>query len=780
MLAGFLLRYRGDVSDSLNEDQLMLSAIVSSSDDAIIGRDIDGVITSWNRAAERIFGYTANEAIGQSIRLIVPPAHYAEEDDVLRRIRAGQGVDHYETIRRARDNRLVQVSLTVSPIKAPDGTIIGASDIARDVTATKCLERDARHFSAIVASSEDAIISKDLEGTIVTWNRAAERMFGYAAAEIVGRSIRLIVPQDRQAEEDHVLATVARGDTVEHFETIRQRKDGTFAPISLTVSPIRDTSGRVIGASKIARDLTRTQRIQHDALQLAAIVESSDDAIVGKDLNGIVTSWNVAAERMFGYSAAEMIGRSIRTLIPDDRQPEEDDVLSKIRQGQRLEHHETIRRRKDGSLLPVSLTISPIRNEQGFLIGASKIARDITDRVRADDERQRLLEIARSASHLKDDFLATLSHELRTPLSAIVGYIRLMQSGLLPPDKQGQAIETIGRNATSLTQIVEDVLDVSRIVSGKLRLNVQPVELSEIVREAIATTQPAADAKGIRVDLMLDPVATQVSGDPDRLRQVLWNLFSNGVKFTQRGGHVQIRLERVNSHVEVTVADNGIGIPAEFLPHLFERFTQADSGVSRLHGGLGLGLAISRHLVELQGGRISAQSPGPGLGSTFCVELPIRSIGAYVSSQVRLHPTTPGYDGPLQIPLLSGVRILVVDDDRDALALAREILEKTGAIVITADSGADALDKLHHSSPNILIADLGMPGMNGFDLIERIRGAEDIGIREIPAAALTAFARSEDRARALRLGFELHLSKPIEPAELMAAAAALARRRTIR
>jgi PAS domain S-box-containing protein len=636
----------------------MLSAIVSSSDDAIIGKDIDGVITSWNRAAERIFGYTATEAIGQSIRLIVPPARYEEEDDVLRRIRAGEGVDHYETIRCARDDRLVQVSLTVSPIRAPDGTIVGASDIARDITTTKRLERDARHLSAIIASSEDAIISKNLEGTILTWNRAAERLFGYAAAEIVGRSIRVIVPHDRQAEEDHVLAAVARGETVEHFETIRQRKDGTFVPISLTVSPIR--------------------------------------------------------------------------------------------------------------------------NEHGIVIGASKIARDITDRVRADAERQRLLEIARSASHLKDDFLATLSHELRTPLSAIVGYIRLMQSGLLTPDKQGQAIDTISRNATSLTQIVEDVLDVSRIVSGKLRLNVQPVELSEIVREAIATMQPAADAKGIRVDLMLDPVATQVSGDPDRMRQVLWNLFSNGVKFTPRGGRVQIRLERVNSHVEVTVADNGVGIPAEFLPHLFERFTQADSGASRSHGGLGLGLAISRHLVELQGGRISAQSPGPGLGSTFSIELPIRSVGAHLSGEVRDHPTTPGYDRPLQIPLLTGVRILVVDDDRDALALAREILEKTGATIITADSGVDALEKLHRGGANILIADLGMPVMNGFELIERIRSAEDIGIREIPAAALTAFARSEDRAQALRLGFELHLSKPIEPAELMAAAAALARRRPIR
>jgi PAS domain S-box-containing protein len=546
------------------------------------------------------------------------------------------------------------------------------------------------------------------------------------------------------------------------------------------VSPIRDNSGNVIGASKIARDLSRTERIQRDALHLAAIVESSEDAIVGKDLNSIVTSWNAAAERMFGYSSAEMIGKSIRLIIPNDRQREEDDVLRKIRRGQRIEHHETIRRRKDGTLLPVSLTISPIRDEQGLVIGASKIARDITERMRADEERQRLLEVARSASRLKDEFLATLSHELRTPLSAIVGYIRLMQSGLLTAERQSQAIDTVGRNATSLTQIVEDVLDVSRIVSGKLRLNVQPVDLSEVVREAVETMQPAADAKGIRVDVIIDPVGTQVSGDPDRLRQVLWNLCSNAVKFTARGGRVQVRLERVNSHVEVTVADTGIGIPADFLPRLFDRFTQADSGVSRLHGGLGLGLAISRHFVELQGGRISAQSPGPGHGSTFRVELPVRSVEAHGEDQFRHHPATPIMGNTLQIPLLDGVRILVVDDDRDAQALAREILEKTGANVATADSGQDALDKLRRYGANVLIADLGMPGMNGFELIERIRASDDLRIRDIPSAALTAFARSEDRARTLRAGFEMHLSKPIEPGELMAVAAALARRRTVR
>jgi len=645
------------VADAVNQDKLILAAIVSSTDDAIIGKDPHGAITSWNQAAERIFGYTAKEAIGQSIGLIVPADLQHEEDDALRRIRAGDRIDHYETLRRAKSGKVVQVSLTVSPIIAPDGAIIGASEIAREITQANRLERDA-------------------------------------------------------------------------------------------------------------------------ALRLAAIVESSEDAIVGKDLNSIVTSWNASAEQMFGYAAADIIGKSVRLIIPDDRQHEEDEVLRRIRDGQRIEHFETIRCRKDGSLVPVSLTISPIRNERGVVIGASKIARDISARIRADEERRRLLEMARSANRLKDEFLATLSHELRTPLNAIVGYSRMLQAGMLTDgEKQAKALETVVRNAASLTQIVEDVLDVSRIVSGKLRLDVQAVELSQIVREAVETSQPAADAKGIHIDVIVDPRGTLVSGDPDRLRQVLWNLFSNAVKFSQRGGRVEVRLERVNSHVEVTVTDTGIGIDPAFLPHLFERFSQADSGASRVHTGLGLGLAITRHLVELQGGRISAHSDGLGHGSTFRIELPVRGVWPAAGDEIRVHPSASDPTATLRVPRLEGIRILVVDDDRDALALSREILEVTGATVTTADSGQDALDKLGKGITDVLIADIGMPRMDGFELIGRIRASGEAAIREIPAAALTAFARSEDRIRAMRSGFEVHLSKPIEPGELMAAAASLARRK---
>jgi PAS domain S-box-containing protein len=627
------------------------------------------------------------------------------------------------------------------------------------------------------SGSNHAVLDTDLNGEITAWNTAAERLFGFTATEAVGQSIRLVVPPARQHEQDELTVRAEHGETIDRIETLCRRRDGSLVPIAMTVTALREPEGEIVGVSRMARDLSGRRRVEPGALRLAAIVESSDDAIVGKDLNGIVFSWNRGAERIFGYTAEEMIGRSIRTIIPDDRQSEEDDVIERIHRGERVHHFETLRRRKDGSVLPISLTISPIRDPDGVVVGASKIARDITERKQAEAERARLLNVAQEASRLKDEFLATLSHELRTPLNAILGYTRMLRSGLIGADKEGRALDTIERNATSLTEIIEDVLDVSRIISGKIRLNVRPVDLQTVIRESIEAVRPAADARNIRIECILDSSEAPVSGDPERLQQILWNLVSNAVKFTERGGRVQIRLEHADSHIELIVSDTGIGIVPEFLPYVFERFRQADSGVTREHGGLGLGLAITKHLVEMHGGTIDVASRGRGAGSTFRVKLPLMIVNATERDEPRTHPRAHRAGTNVAVAPLPGISVLAVDDDMDALMMVREILEAAGAEVTTADSAHQALSLVEVTAPDVLLADVGMPRMSGFQLIEEIRRSPIRRVREIPAAALTAYARSEDRAHALRSGFQLHLAKPIDPGELMAAIASLAKQR---
>jgi PAS domain S-box-containing protein len=634
-------------------------------------------------------------------------------------------------------------------------------------------DQGASELAAHAAS--DAIVRTDLNGAITFWNPEAQRLFGYSEAEAVGHSVGLLVPAGRQAEDADIAARIIRGETVDRFETLGRRKDGTLVPIMLSVSAVRGSGGRVVGSARVVHDLSGRRRVERGVLSLAAIVESSDDAIVGKDLDGIVLTWNRAAERIFGYTAREMIGRSIRVIVPDDRQSEEDDVIARIRRGERVDHFETIRRRKDGSLIDISLTVSPILEPDGVVIGASKIARDITDRKRAETERARLLKIAQDASRLKDEFLATLSHELRTPLNAILGYTRMIRSGLLVGEKQRRAVDVIDRNATSLTEIIEDVLDVSRIISGKIRLNVRPVELQHLIRTGLETVRPAAEARGIRIEAILDSSNVPVSGDPERLQQILWNLLSNAVKFTERGGRVQVRLETVDFHVELAVSDTGVGIPEEFLPYVFERFRQADAGATREHGGLGLGLAITRHLVEMHGGTIHVSSAGRGAGCTFRVKLPLMIVHEPQETEGRVRPRAHRTGGVIDVPPLDGVAVLAVDDDVDALLMVREILEAAGASVTTADSAGEALRLIEVAQPDVLLADVGMPRVSGFELIAQVRKSCNVRVRDVPAAALTAYARSEDRANALRSGFQLHLAKPIDPAELMEAIASLAR-----
>jgi PAS domain S-box-containing protein len=470
-------------------------------------------------------------------------------------------------------------------------------------------------LAAVVASSDDAIITETLDGMIETWNRSAERLFGYAAAEVVGHPIEVIVPPEVRSSEENTSFRVQRGQTARHFETTGLTKDGRRIPISVGLSPVVDPDGRLIGTSRIIRDISEHRALESEARRLAAIVNSSEDAIASKDLNGIVQTWNGAAERMFGYSADEIIGRPIRLIIPADRQSEEDRVLATIRAGRSVEHFETVRQRKDGTLIEISLTVSPVRTRDGTIIGASKIARDIS-------EQRRLARRLEEAARAKDDFLAMLSHELRTPLNAVLGYTRMLRDGRYNEERREQVIEIIERNARVLSQLVSDVLDVSGIVSGKVRLELEPCDLSIPLRASIDSVRPSADAKGVILQCTIPDHPVPAQCDSNRMQQVFWNLLSNAVKFTARGGVVHTTLHEEDDVLVVTVTDAGIGIRPESLPFLFQRFWQAESVRSRHIGGMGLGLALARHFVELHGGTIAAASEGEGHGSTFTVTLP--------------------------------------------------------------------------------------------------------------------------------------------------------------
>jgi PAS domain S-box-containing protein len=516
------------------------------------------------------------------------------------------------------------------------------------------------------------------------------------------------------------------------------------------------------------------------ATHLAAIIASSDDAIVSKTLDGVVTSWNPGAQRIFGYTADEAVGQNIRLIIPRERWAEEDEVLARIRRGERVDHFETIRQARDGSMLNISLTVSPVRDKTGKIVGASKVARDITERKHAEQERERLLASekefrrqAEEASRLKDEFLAVVSHELRSPLNAITGWASLLMTRQLD-DQTRRAVATILRNAETQTKLIADLLDVSRIVSGQLRLNVRPFQLASVIEAAIEVVRPGADAKSIQIETALDPAAGLIAGDSDRMQQILWNLMSNAVKFTQSGGRVQVRLQRSDAHVEVVVADTGKGIDPQLLPFVFDRFRQGDSSTTREHGGLGLGLAIVRHLVELHGGVVSARSEGLGRGAEFTIQLPILArLQASLETPVhrRADATASG-----RIPSLAGTRILVVDDDPDAREIAAAILGEAGAEIATASGARQALDLIEQWKPDLLISDIAMPGESGFDLIRKVRALPADAGGLIPAIALTAYAHMQDRLKILSAGFQMHVPKPIEPIELATVAASLTKR----
>jgi PAS domain S-box-containing protein len=504
----------------------------------------------------------------------------------------------------------------------------------------------------------------------------------------------------------------------------------------------------------------------------------------------IVRHLNAAFAHLVGKEAAELLGRPFAEAVPEG---EENGCLSLFDRVYRTGTPEILVEQEHRHTTPPvywSYSVWAILGADERPVGIIIQVTDVTEmaifrrQVTAMNEQllisatrqHELTETAERANQLKDEFLATLSHELRTPLTAIVGWSEMLGNPKLDPVDSLRAIEVIRRNARMQVQMINDLLDVSRIITGKLRLSVQPVDLGTIIIAAVDGLRPAAEAKEIRLQLQLDSPAGKVSGDHDRLQQVAWNLLSNAIKFTPRGGRVIVSLARVESHLEVTVSDTGQGISPEFLPHVFDRFRQADATTTRVHSGLGLGLAIVRQLVELHGGTVRVDSEGEGLGATFTVSLPlaaVRRAASDIGSAQQPEFKLPGFECP---PELTGLRVLVVDDEAETCELLQFILEGCGAQVKTASSAAAALEAVAEEAFDVLISDIGMPEEDGYSLIAKVRALGKERGGQVPAAALTAFAGEEDRIRTLRSGFQIHVPKPISPSELVAVVANLAGR----
>jgi PAS domain S-box-containing protein len=651
---------------------------------------------------------------------------------------------------------------------------------------------------ATLDATTDAILVTDEKDNVTDfnnkyidiWKLPREVGEGRTASEVRELAVQSFAePQKAIARIEEI---VASGE--EAFDVLELKDGRIFERFSKVLTVDGQSAGRVWSF----RDVTERHLAEITARRLAAIVASSDDAIIGKDLRSIITSWNFGAERIFGYTADEMIGASIMRLIPPDRQGEELEILSRIRRGERFDHYETIRLAKDGRRINVSITVSPIKDSTGNVIGASKVLRDISERKKAEEalkkaleeaeranfERLHLLDSERNArsqaeraSHMKDEFLATLSHELRTPLNAVLGWANILRLGKLEGEELKHGLDTIERNARVQAQIIEDLLDMSRIISGKVRLDVQRVDLPSVLNESLETLRATAEAKGIRLQAVVDPFAGPIYGDPNRLQQVFWNLLNNAIKFTPRDGKVQVLLERVRSHLEVNFIDNGEGIAPEFLPYIFDRFQQGDASTTRRHGGLGLGLSIVKQLVELHGGNVRVKSSGIGQGATFTVQLPLIALYSEPDEE-RRHPRTAILENqPLPEVSLANVHVLVVDDEIDARELVKRLLEMAGAKVSMAASAAEAMECILAERPAVLVCDIGMGGEDGYSLIRQLRLLEEKQESVLPAVALTAYARSEDRTKAIRSGFQNHLAKPVEPAELLAVVSRLAGRK---
>jgi PAS domain S-box-containing protein len=749
----------GQFSEALHERLGGLKALLDAIPAAVYTTDAEGRITGFNEAAVRFSGRVprlGSDSWCVTWKLYRPDGTPMPHDECPMAIalREGRELRGVTAIAERPDGTRVHFMPYPTLLRDAHGKIVGAVNMLVDVTEQMRAEELRSRLAAMVDSSSDAIFSTSLDGVIRTWNRGAERLFGWSVAEAVGQPATLIIPEDRQAEDQEVLERIRRGETVSHLETVRVAKSGRLIDISLNVSPIRDAQGKIIGAARIPRDITERKHEEELRARLAAIVASSDDAIVGKSLDGVIRTWNRGAERIFGYRAEEAVGRHITLIIPDERRAEEDMVLTRIRSGEVVDHFETVRRTKDGRLIDISLTVSPIRDPRGRVIGASKIARDISERKRMDalvreseDRLRAMVAGLRQADEKKDEFIALLAHELRNPISAIAVASDLLARSTIEDRKARFAVPAIARQVKQLRRLVDDLLNMARITTGKLALRKNPLELLAFAGR-VAADRRATAVPGIEIDVSGAP--TWVEADSARLQQMIENLLDNAMKYG--GRRVAVRVGQEGARGTLSVEDDGAGMSEETLASLYRPFVQGAQPADREQHGLGLGLALVERLAVLHGGSVSAKSEGMGKGSTFTIVLPL-----------AVRQAAP--EAPTAARKAVRRRVLVVEDQDDSREALKLLLEAEGHEVAFTADGAKAVEEVARFRPDFALVDVGLPGMDGYEVARRVRELPEG--KTLKLIALTGFGGDKYRRRAKEAGFDLHVVKPISYEQLV-------------
>ena len=741
---------------------LAAELIVANAPDPVFVCDLNGKILDANNAVSQLLGLRRDEVLEQSLSRFLSATEASEFVAAVREV-IDRGVTRNVRLRpRSASGDTIPTSLNAAALRDPHDKVIGVIGVLRDMRE---LDKARAYAESLIENAPDPVFVSDLDGKILQANDAVFHLLGFRPAELIEQSLSHIIPPDETREFVAAVREVVDKGATRNARLHPRSASDEIIPTTLNASALRDASGNVIGVIGILRDMRELDEARRYA---ESLIKNAPDPVFVTNLEGKILQTNDAVSELLGFREDEVVEQSVSRFISSREAGEFVAALREIVERGVTRNVRLNPRSASGDVIPTMLNASALRDNEGRVTGAIGILRDMRayDRVVcALEESRRELQAADQA---KDRFLAVVSHELRTPLTAVLGWARMLQGGLLDHASAVRALEVIERNTTLLAQLIDDLLDLSRIVSGKLQLDLRPVDPVGVVQAAIEAVRAVADAKHIALKAVVDPSAGPVVGDPKRLQQVVWNLLSNAIKFTPQQGVIELTLDQADGDARITVRDNGPGISPHLLPHIFKPFQQGTD--ARRHGGLGLGLAIVHQIVGLHGGSVRASSGGDGHGATFVVELPIRRE-RFEDKEIeieaeRVRRSGSEHDTKLELSNLDGVRVLVVEDDPDAREMLTGVLQQAGAEVISVASAAEALDTLHHRRADVLISDIGMPDEDGYALIHRVRALDPKSGGTVPAIALTANARAEDRSHALAAGFQMHLAKPIDPGEL--------------